>query len=267
MNRSPKATVRQLVSFGDKQFFKLLVNFKENVKPPDFIKSSWISDQYKFVQRTSRLLLKFSKTTILAFCVGNTFFSMIGYPACVNGKSMQPVFNFNQNESESSSYRLNFSSWRNSSLRLDLDWVFVNCWAARKFKFSRGDIVVFVSPKDPYDYVIKRVIAQEGDELNSFRYEKNHVVIPEGHCWVEGDNWDNSVDSNRYGPIPTGLVFGVATHVIWPPHKWQRMSPSIPPSLLPERVIKAQGDVADQCKEQYRSWLTRLKILFYFIKN
>jgi len=242
MNRSIKATVRQLFSLGDKQFFKVCVNLQENVKPPNFVKSFWI------VKRTSRLLLKFSKTTILAFCVGKAFSSIVGYPASVSGNSMQPVFNFTQADS---SYRQSFKSWQNSFLRLDLDWVFVNCWAARNFTFSPGDIVVFVSPKNPYSYVIKRVIAQEGDQVLSHRGEESMGVIPKGHCWVEGDNWDNSVDSNKYGPLPTGLVFGVATHVIWPPYKWQKMSPSIPPSLLPERVIKADGDFADQCNEQY----------------
>jgi len=263
MNRSAKTTARQLISFGDKKFLKLLVNYREAVKAQNLVSLKSLGSRFVGGCRgifSRRLVVKFGKSTFLAFCVGNTFFDVVGYPACVNGKSMQPVFN---SDPDSNSYRLNFSSWRNSWLRLDLDWVFVNCWAARNFKFSRGDIVVFVSPKDPYDYVIKRVIAQEDDELHSYRYEKNHVVIPKGHCWVEGDNWDNSVDSNKYGPIPTGLVFGVATHVIWPPHKWQRISPSIPASLLPERVVKAREDVHDQ----YRSWLTRLKILFYFIKS
>jgi inner membrane protease subunit 2 len=188
---------------------------------------------------------------------------MVGYPACVNGKSMQPMFNFSQETSNS--HRYNFSSWRNSAFRLDLDWVFVNCWAARNFEFKRGDIVVFVSPKDPYDYVIKRLIAQEGDILSSYRYERSDLLIPEGHCWVEGDNWDNSVDSNRYGPIPKGLVFGVATHVIWPPHKWQKITPSIPSYLLPERVKENNNELL--ATETCRSWLTNLKILFYFIKN
>jgi hypothetical protein len=27
------------------------------------------------------------------------------------------------------------------------------------------------------------------------------ILSHKGHCWVEGDNWDNSVDSNKYGPI------------------------------------------------------------------
>jgi len=229
MNRSIKATVRQLFSLGDKQFFKVLVNLRENVLPPNFVKS------FRIVKRTSRLLLTFSTTTILAFCVGKAFSSIVGYPASVNGNSMQPVFNFTQADS-----RQSFKSWQNSFLRLDLDWVFVNCWEARNFSFSPGDIVVFVSPKNPYSYVIKRVIAQEGDEVLSHIGEESRVVIPKGHCWVEGDNWENSVDSNKYGPLPTGLVFGLATHVIWPPHKWQKMSPSIPPSLLPERVVKAK---------------------------
>ncbi len=32
---------------------------------------------------------------------------------------------------------------------------------------------------------------------------RRYVTIPEGHCWVEGDNSHNgvSVDSNKYGPV------------------------------------------------------------------
>jgi hypothetical protein len=37
--------------------------------------------------------------------------------------------------------------WHVKLFRLDLDWVWVSCWRARQFTFSRGDIVVFVSPK------------------------------------------------------------------------------------------------------------------------
>jgi len=249
--------MRQLATLG--RFYKL-INLRKKLKVLEIINTIRLNKQYKLVQKASGVIIKVSQTILVTFCVGNTFINVVGYPACVNGKSMQPVFNFNQDFKQDSSL---FSTWGSSSLGLDLDWVFVNCWAARNFRFLRGDIVVFVSPKDPSDYVIKRVIAQEGDVLNSYRYEKPYVLIPEGHCWVEGDNWDNSVDSNRYGPIPKGLVFGVATHVIWPPHKWQRLTPSIPPSLLPERVISANQEFSST----QTSWMTNIKMLFSFLRN
>ena len=61
---------------------------------------------------------------------------------------------------------------------------------------------------DPYDYVIKRLVALEGDIIVNSNYSpKQPVVIGKGACWIEGDN-DNSVDSNsEYGPISKGLIF------------------------------------------------------------
>ena len=48
--------------------------------------------------------------------------------------------------------------------------------------------------QDPQDYLIKRVIAVEGDIISPGRSEAfTHLLVPEGHVWVEGDNWDNSV--------------------------------------------------------------------------
>lgn len=32
--------------------------------------------------------------------------------------------------------------------------------------------------------------------------------MPEGHCWVLGDNLTESRDSRTYGPVPLGLVKG-----------------------------------------------------------
>ena len=67
----------------------------------------------------------------------------------------------------------------------------------------RGDLLVYTSPKDPEEYLIKRLIAAEGDVIRTEgRYSQAVVRVPPGHVWVEGDNWDNSVDSNKYGTVP-----------------------------------------------------------------
>ena len=68
---------------------------------------------------------------------------------------------------------------------------------------------------DPPEYVIKRVIALEGDEVETSA--ASSVVLKRGAAWVEGDNALNSIDSNTYGPICLGLVVGKASHVVWPP--------------------------------------------------
>lgn len=34
--------------------------------------------------------------------------------------------------------------------------------------------------------------------------------MPEGHCWVVGDNLPSSLDSRDHGPIPLALIRGKA---------------------------------------------------------
>ena len=32
-------------------------------------------------------------------------------------------------------------------------------------------------------------------------YKNRYVVVPEGHCWIEGDHHSVSLDSNVFGPV------------------------------------------------------------------
>jgi len=213
-----------------KSYARLIDLVISNIKPAGLSVAQFKEDPaIKFLRSGGR----FFKSSLLSFCVLNTLITVVGYPACIYGKSMQPEFNASTGWRE---YGARVAKWKSSFIRLDLDWVWVSCWRARDFSFDRGDIVVFVSPKEPYDYVIKRVIGLEGDTVTSHQHSRIRVKIPEGHCWVEGDNWHNSVDSNKYGPISKGLIFGVATHVIWPMHRWRGLEPEIPEDLEPERV-------------------------------
>ena len=42
------------------------------------------------------------------------------------------------------------------------------------------------------------------------------VQVPQGHCWVAGDNQRWSRDSRMYGPLPLALVKGKVTHRVQP---------------------------------------------------
>ncbi len=57
------------------------------------------------------------------------------------------------------------------------------------------------SPDKQGQQIVKRVIAREGDIVIPRNADRPPVLIPQGHCWVEGDNADTSSDSNRYGPV------------------------------------------------------------------
>ncbi|XP_003739129.1 mitochondrial inner membrane protease subunit 2 [Galendromus occidentalis] len=102
------------------------------------------------------------------------------------------------------------------------DCVFVNRMESLDLsKIKRGDVIVFISPRDPSELLIKRVIGLQGDTIRTFK--GNELVhIPSGHIWVEGDNHRVSYDSNDFGPISIGLTVAKATHILWPP---RRISP------------------------------------------
>ena len=40
--------------------------------------------------------------------------------------------------------------------------------------------------------------------------------MPEGHCWMLGDNLPESRDSRTYGPVPLGLITGKGVARVWP---------------------------------------------------
>ena len=95
---------------------------------------------------------------------------------------------------------------------------------------SKGDIVVFTYPKDPYRHFIKRVIATEGDRvhindgkvyLNSLLLEEPYLdptqrdssnwgpnVVELGKYFVLGDNRIASNDSRDWGTISSGHIIG-----------------------------------------------------------
>ncbi|XP_027350428.1 mitochondrial inner membrane protease subunit 2 isoform X2 [Abrus precatorius] len=98
------------------------------------------------------------------------------------------------------------------------DYVLVEKFCLHNYKFSHGDVVVFRSPLNHKETHIKRIVALPGEWFGNYH---NHdvVKIPEGHCWVEGDNAASSMDSKSFGPIPLALVRGRVTHVVWPPQR------------------------------------------------
>ncbi|XP_048553922.1 mitochondrial inner membrane protease subunit 2-like isoform X1 [Triticum urartu] len=106
------------------------------------------------------------------------------------------------------------------------------------YDYSRGEVVVFVSPADHRSRTIKRLIGLPGDWVSV--PEKEEIrKIPDGHCWVEGDNGSASWDSRSYGPVPLGLVQGRVTHVVWPPSKMGHVDKRVPPEgrVMPQRNL------------------------------
>ncbi|KAL3852851.1 hypothetical protein ACJMK2_016464 [Sinanodonta woodiana] len=146
-------------------------------------------------------------TATLFIPVTITTLDLFGYVAKVEGASMQPVLNPDTEKR---------------------DYVYLNKWAAHSYRFERGEIVSLLSPFNPDQTLIKRIIGLEGDVIRPINCKEGSVTIPEGHCWVEGDHHKQSMDSNLFGPVSLALIVAKASHIVWPPHRWQRLKPIHP---------------------------------------
>ena len=152
-----------------------------------------------------KLVWKVTKGAFYFGCIGNTLVDLTGCPCEIDGLSMKPTL-------------------------LHKDWVWVNYWTFRYSSLKRGDIVVFIKHSDPDRFVTKRIVGLEGDLIQNEKSANFHgSIVPKGHCWVEGDNYQVSEDSIKYGPISTGLILAKITHIfgLWPtfPFIVKRLTP------------------------------------------
>lgn len=120
------------------------------------------------------------------------------------------------------------------------DYVFLSRWAIRNYTVERGDIVSLISPKDPEQKIIKRVVAlpvtmghffnkcpletnvfenwlflfmyEQGDVVSTIGYKKPYVKIPDGFCWIEGDHTGEWWGCWWTIPFIKSLVFAGAIH-------------------------------------------------------
>ncbi|XP_065794990.1 mitochondrial inner membrane protease subunit 2 isoform X1 [Muntiacus reevesi] len=160
-----------------------------------------------------RYFKAFCKGFFVAVPVAVTFLDRVACVARVEGASMQPSLNPGGSQSS--------------------DVVLLNHWKVRNFEVQRGDVVSLVSPKNPEQKIIKRVIALEGDIVKTIGHKNRYVKVPRGHIWVEGDHHGHSFDSNSFGPVSLGLLHAHATHILWPPERWQKLESVLPPERSP----------------------------------
>lgn len=101
---------------------------------------------------------------------------------------------------------------------------------------QRGDVVVFESPRDASELIVKRVVAVPGDLVDSrlgrvrvggytlpepylFRVATAGAigpqVVPPDSYFVLGDNREESTDSRNWGAIPASRVVGRARMILW----------------------------------------------------
>ena len=101
-----------------------------------------------------------------------------------------------------------------------------------------GDIVMLYYPHKPEQAFVKRVIAKEGETVRivAGRVYRNDIllddsflpseyrshddwgpeVVPEGYCFVMGDNRNNSFDSRHWRFVPKKYIIGKVQLRWWP---------------------------------------------------
>jgi signal peptidase I len=120
----------------------------------------------------------------------------------------------------------------------DQDRLIVNKLTYRWGVPRRGDIVMLYYPLNPDKSFVKRVIAEEGDQVrivdgrvfvNDVPMQDDFVppeyrshddfgpsVVPEGYYFVMGDHRNNSSDSRHWGFVPKKYIIGKVQLRWWP---------------------------------------------------
>ncbi|KAL9242394.1 hypothetical protein vseg_016396 [Gypsophila vaccaria] len=160
---------------------------------------------------SARIFWDVTKVCFTAGLIGLTVSDLFGCVTPIRGHSMSPTLNPSNS---------NFT-----------DYVLVEKICLRRYNFSRGDVIVFMSPTNHKETNVKRIVALPGDWLR-LPDTYDTVKIPNGHCWVEGDNSATSMDSRSFGPVPLGLAQGRVTHILWPPQRIGKVEKEVPQQRL-----------------------------------
>ncbi|KAH6625471.1 peptidase S24/S26A/S26B/S26C [Boeremia exigua] len=120
-------------------------------------------------------------------------------------------------------------------------WILYSSLHRRGRGIRVGDIVTYTHPLFPHQRGCKRVlgmpgdvvavvsaarrdgdIEKDGDEGDWANVKEGFVRVPEGHCWLAGDNLEWSRDSRLFGPLPLGLVKAKVLAVVrpWESARW-----------------------------------------------
>ena len=128
---------------------------------------------------------------------------------------------------------------------VDGDWIAADMTYRRGRRIKVGDLVLYNIPIFAHQQGVKRVIGMPGDYVSirtpgiegedqmiqvdhmPFTNMSNSLTmssskVPEGHCWIVGDNLPASRDSRVFGPLPLALIQGkiIAKVLPWNERKW-----------------------------------------------
>jgi len=127
---------------------------------------------------------------------------------------------------------------------------------------QRGQVIVFESPLDRGELLVKRVVAVPGDLVDS-RLGRVRIgghtlpepyvlrqaasgsigaqIVPASSYFVLGDNRDDSIDSRSWGIVPGELVVGRARMVLWSSQPLGRIVRAAPSNETHARRARGRG--------------------------
>jgi signal peptidase I len=99
-----------------------------------------------------------------------------------------------------------------NKMAYDFKLPFTELSISRTGEPQRGDIIVFLFPKNESINFVKRVVGVPGDTV---LIENTETIVPPDMYYVMGDNRDNSLDSRYWGFVPRKNIKGRALAVLW----------------------------------------------------
>ena len=122
---------------------------------------------------------------------------------------------------------------------------------------QRGDVIVFRSPADPAELMVKRIVALPGDLIDSregrVRIGEHAIaepyllrqaasgaispqLVPAESFFVMGDNRQDSMDSRRWGTLRRDFVVGRVRMVLWSSPDAGANDPANASTVSPEKA-------------------------------
>ena len=135
----------------------------------------------------------------------------------------------------------------------DAEFLVVNKLAYLNTDPGRGDVIVFRSPRNPEEDLVKRIVGLpketveirngqvfvNGQVLDAATYIQDDVArntpattVPADAYFVMGDNRRQSRDSRDIGAIPRASIVGRVWVVYWPFSK-MGLLPDVDPAIIP----------------------------------